>query len=264
MTTTIQVDDETADELHERKQRGDTYDDVVRRLLEETGDDPDGGLEDDDGDVDDEPRGFDAPEPPEGQGTLEDVTRPVDGLEFLSGEIDGLRDDLSEDEFDAVADLLESSTEDVDGSIRFRDQVGNLTGDLEDDDVSIEASRFEDEIVVDATVGATVHALGNVEALEDAVVDVGEIIGGLDLPGSGATLEARRDAVRACYDCLRDEGEAAKSDFVDDVYPDHSARYGSSGGWWNAIGKQGLRAVADEHPTIDAPAEGEHLWEWTG
>lgn len=33
-TTTIQVAEETADELHDRKRRGETYDDVIRRLLE--------------------------------------------------------------------------------------------------------------------------------------------------------------------------------------------------------------------------------------
>lgn len=34
--TTIQLDDETADRLYERKARGESYDDVVRRLLGET------------------------------------------------------------------------------------------------------------------------------------------------------------------------------------------------------------------------------------
>ncbi|WP_259517117.1 antitoxin VapB family protein [Halanaeroarchaeum sp. HSR-CO] len=34
--TTIQVDDETADELHELKERGDSYDDVIQRLLGNT------------------------------------------------------------------------------------------------------------------------------------------------------------------------------------------------------------------------------------
>ena len=33
--TTIAVDDETADELHAMKQRGDSYDDVIRRLIAE-------------------------------------------------------------------------------------------------------------------------------------------------------------------------------------------------------------------------------------
>lgn len=33
--TSIRVDPETADELHGLKQRGDSYDDVIRRLLDE-------------------------------------------------------------------------------------------------------------------------------------------------------------------------------------------------------------------------------------
>lgn len=36
--TTIQVSDELADELHDRKDRGDSYEDVIWRLLDE-GDD---------------------------------------------------------------------------------------------------------------------------------------------------------------------------------------------------------------------------------
>lgn len=36
--TTISLDEETADKLHEMKRRGDSYDDVVRRLIEECGD----------------------------------------------------------------------------------------------------------------------------------------------------------------------------------------------------------------------------------
>lgn len=34
-TTTIQVSDKLADELHDRKERGDSYEDVVWRLIEE-------------------------------------------------------------------------------------------------------------------------------------------------------------------------------------------------------------------------------------
>ena len=33
--TSIQVSDELADELHERKDRGDSYEDVIWRLLED-------------------------------------------------------------------------------------------------------------------------------------------------------------------------------------------------------------------------------------
>jgi predicted CopG family antitoxin len=38
--TSIQVSDKLADELHERKERGDSYEDVIWRLIEdEEGDD---------------------------------------------------------------------------------------------------------------------------------------------------------------------------------------------------------------------------------
>jgi predicted CopG family antitoxin len=33
--TTIRIDDDTADALHNRKERGDTYDDVIQSLLED-------------------------------------------------------------------------------------------------------------------------------------------------------------------------------------------------------------------------------------
>lgn len=39
--TTIQLDEETADRLHGRKERGDSYDDVVRRLLDRVAEDDD-------------------------------------------------------------------------------------------------------------------------------------------------------------------------------------------------------------------------------
>lgn len=35
--TTISVSDEVADTLHNLKERGDSYDDVIRRLLKEVG-----------------------------------------------------------------------------------------------------------------------------------------------------------------------------------------------------------------------------------
>lgn len=38
--TTIQVTDETAEALADRKGRGDAYDDVIRRLLAENPEDP--------------------------------------------------------------------------------------------------------------------------------------------------------------------------------------------------------------------------------
>ena len=41
--TTIQVSDELADELHERKDRGDSYEDVIWSLIEKSDSLDDGG-----------------------------------------------------------------------------------------------------------------------------------------------------------------------------------------------------------------------------
>ncbi|MDQ2072830.1 antitoxin VapB family protein [Haloarcula sp. H-GB4] len=43
--TTIQVSDELADELHDRKSRGDSYEDVIWRLIEERDGQEDGSDE---------------------------------------------------------------------------------------------------------------------------------------------------------------------------------------------------------------------------
>lgn len=98
----------------------------------------------------------------------------------------------------------------------------------------------------------------------DQEASADEIIDGLDLSGSGDRLEARRDAVRACYEFLRENGKARKSEFVEALYDEHTAGFGSPGGWWNEIGNNGLKTVAEQVDTIDAPGEGEHVWQWTG
>ena len=73
----------------------------------------------------------------------------------------------------------------------------------------------------------------------------------------------RRAAVRACVEYLREHGTAQKSGFVENVYADHDAGYGSAGGWWNKIGKEYLKAVADEYGPVEPPAkEGSHTWRW--
>lgn len=97
---------------------------------------------------------------------------------------------------------------------------------------------------------------GRQEAPQSYVAD-------LDLPGDDSTLEARKRAVRACYDYLRREGTASKQDFINDVRPDHPARYGSAGGWWNTIGKKGLRELARARDDIQAPVEGRQTWRHT-
>jgi len=90
------------------------------------------------------------------------------------------------------------------------------------------------------------------------------VIGQFDLSGSGETLRRRRAAVAECYLYLREEGMAQKRDFLRDVYPEYPAGYSSEGGWWNVIGKDGLRRLAEETDDVQAPAEGEHNWTYAG
>lgn len=92
--------------------------------------------------------------------------------------------------------------------------------------------------------------------------DVDETIDALELPGRGERVEQRREAVRACVAYLREHGEGRRSAFVEDVYPNHPAGFGSAGGWWNAIGKQGLAEIADVVDAVDAPPEGSHTYYW--
>lgn len=81
-----------------------------------------------------------------------------------------------------------------------------------------------------------------------------------------AALDAtddRRAAVRGCIEFLREHGTAQKSGFVDYVYPAHPAGFDTTGGWWNKIGKQYLKTVADEYDPVEPPEkEGSHTWRW--
>jgi hypothetical protein len=85
------------------------------------------------------------------------------------------------------------------------------------------------------------------------------LIEDIDLPGTGKTLQARREALLAAYEYLQDHPEAKKSDFLQDVFPDHPAEYQTAEGWWNAI----QPALADL-PGVDPPEERGHIWHFLG
>lgn len=85
------------------------------------------------------------------------------------------------------------------------------------------------------------------------------LIEDVDLPGTGKTLEARRDALQAAYDYLQDYPEAKKSDFLQEVYPDHPAEFETAEGWWNA-----LQPVLADLPGVDPPEERGHIWHFLG
>lgn len=81
----------------------------------------------------------------------------------------------------------------------------------------------------------------------------------VDLPGTGKTLQARREALTASYRYLREHPEAKKSDFLQDVFPDHPAGFETAEGWWNAL----QPALADL-PGVDPPKERGHIWHFLG
>lgn len=81
----------------------------------------------------------------------------------------------------------------------------------------------------------------------------------LDLPGTGKTLEARREALLAAYEYLQEHPEAKKSDFLQDVFPENPAEYQTAEGWWNAI-----QPALAKLPGVDPPEERGHIWHFIG
>ncbi|ELY61197.1 helix-turn-helix domain-containing protein [Natronolimnohabitans innermongolicus] len=81
----------------------------------------------------------------------------------------------------------------------------------------------------------------------------------VELPGTGETLEDRREALHASYEYLTENPSAKKSDFLQDVFPQYPAGFETAEGWWNAI-QPALR----ELPGVDPPQERGHIWHYLG
>jgi hypothetical protein len=81
----------------------------------------------------------------------------------------------------------------------------------------------------------------------------------VDLPGTGETLRARREALAAAYEYLQDHPEAKKSDFLAAVFPENPAGFETAEGWWNAI-----QPALAELPGVDPPKERGHIWHFLG
>ncbi|QFU83297.1 helix-turn-helix domain-containing protein [Natronorubrum aibiense] len=90
------------------------------------------------------------------------------------------------------------------------------------------------------------------DTVRNAMADV-------ELPGTGETLENRREALRAAYDYLTENPSAKKSDFLQDVFPQHPAGFETADGWWNAI-----QPALKELPGVDPPQERGHIWHFLG
>lgn len=123
------------------------------------------------------------------------------------------------------------------------------------------AARAED---ASGTVGSTADSddgsdgEGEPEA-EERPDAVSTAVAEANLPGAGATLEARREALLAAFDHLQENPGAQRADFLRDVYPDHPADFESAAGWWNAI-----QPALGGLPGVDPPEERGHIWHFLG
>lgn len=85
------------------------------------------------------------------------------------------------------------------------------------------------------------------------------LIDQVDLPGTGKTLVARKQALLAAYEYLQEHPEAKKSDFLQDVFPENPAEYETAEGWWNA-----MQPALAELPGVKPPEERGHIWHFLG
>jgi len=79
---------------------------------------------------------------------------------------------------------------------------------------------------------------------------VDELLKDMEMPGTSSMMrDWRRDAVRAAFDRLREEGELEESAFKRDVYPSHAAGYDDPGPWWETVSERlgDLPGVVDPH-----------------
>lgn len=84
-------------------------------------------------------------------------------------------------------------------------------------------------------------------------------IGRADLPGSGQTLERRREALRAAYDYLSDHPNASTTEFLEEVFPEHPAGYQTADEWWASI-----EPALKELPNVDVADDHDHAWHYVG
>ena len=103
-------------------------------------------------------------------------------------------------------------------------------------------------------------------AHDHALADVVDAVAGEVLPGSGEKLAARREALHAVVEYLREHGTAEPSDFRRDVYPDHPAGYVDADdparSWWKNSMYPGLRALAERTDAI-GKADTAGKWSYT-
>jgi hypothetical protein len=80
-----------------------------------------------------------------------------------------------------------------------------------------------------------------------------------DLPGSGETLERRREALRAAYDYLSEHPDASTAAILEEVFPEHPAGYETADEWWEHI-----EPALKDLPNVDVADDRDHAWHYVG
>ena len=106
-----------------------------------------------------------------------------------------------------------------------------------------------------ATVDAT-HS-----TLPDRLTILTADVGRDELPGSGAKLNERIEALQAVVAYLVERGTATPAEFQDAVFPDHPARYDTPRSWWKNAIYPALSELADHADEIaNADTSGEWVF----
>ncbi|WP_435320012.1 hypothetical protein [Haloarchaeobius sp. TZWSO28] len=89
------------------------------------------------------------------------------------------------------------------------------------------------------------------EAVDEAVAE-------MDVPGvSEMMIDWRRDAVRAAWDHLAEEGTVTDREFKMEVFPKYRAGYDDAEAWWSF-----LRPRLPRLPGVTGPGEDGSTWEY--
>jgi len=104
------------------------------------------------------------------------------------------------------------------------------------------------------------------ESVTDTVAAF-EAVDSVDVPGSGAKADRRREAVGAALEYIRGNGEATPADLRDDVYPDYTGDYtrgdDPAHSWWKNCVYPALRQIAEDDDRLQK-ADTTGRWSWTG
>lgn len=124
---------------------------------------------------------------------------------------------------------------------------------------AVDLTNAPDEDEIPAGWLAEAAVIQRDAACEETETDA-DPVAEVDVPGSGAKAEKRRDAIQAAFGLLRAEGSVSTSELRETAWEADSDTYASPESLWtNAV----RPALADLQGT-DSGGEGSHSWEFVG